>query len=236
MTSAEELLLFVCEVIFKIEIQFRRNATVLYTEVSFLLVWSRSFFLIIMFEGWLKECSQVSGFFFLLTFHIKPLLGQSYSYDVCGNTCKAVGNLEFWTEGALSHRHTAAVRPNVGVMCPLVVTSGPDRSLHNLSHTVINMNDLFFESQRKGFCWGFQLVFYTIYVKDFFSCVSLTICFCIDWNVLSFVFFFTPVAVWWSLHHLYTHERALLSPEPCCLHRTLRGLLRPCTTVWGVSL
>lgn len=134
---------------------------------------------------------MLTGFrvFFLLTFHIKPLLGQSYSYDVCGNTCKAVGNLEFWTEGALSHRHTAAVRPNVGVMCPLVVTSGPDRSLHNLSHTVINMNDLFFESQRKGFCWGFQLVFYTIYVKDFFSCVSLTICFCIDWNVLSFFFF-----------------------------------------------
>lgn len=56
---------------------------------------------------------------------------------------RLLGTWEFWTEGALSHQRTAAIWPNVGVMCPLVVTSGPDHSLHTLSHMVINMNDFF---------------------------------------------------------------------------------------------
>lgn len=190
--------------------------------------------------------SEVKGmftiviFFFSFTFHKNLFLHQCYSYDVCVNTCQAVGNLEFWTEGTLSHhQRTAAIWPNVGVMCPLVVTSGPDHSLHTLSHMVINMNDLYLENLGKECCWSFQQVFYTLhslckwlfYLCQFNS-LSLHCLLCL----MLFCFLFFSIAVWWSLHHLYTHERALLSPEPCCLHWTIWGLLRPCTAFWGVSL
>lgn len=65
-----------------------------------------------------------------------------------------------------------------------------------------------------------------------FNSLSLHCLLCL----MLFCFLFFSIAVWWSLHHLYTHERALLSPEPCCLHWTIWGLLRPCTAFWGVSL